>query len=154
MSQNCFESDCPETKFRKSEIWTVISNQMIESISFPIRTLIKLVIINTTSTYIESYPLSCYKSSRWRCFVKKDFLRNFVIFTGKQLRWSLFLIKLQSFGAANLLQKISTQVFSCEYCKIPKNTYFEKHPRTSACAISPSSYFVGWFLLILIVCTY
>ena len=28
--------------------------------------------------------------------------------------------------------KTPTQVFSCEYCEIPKNTYFEKHLRTAA----------------------
>ena len=42
-------------------------------------------------------------------FCKKAVLKTFAKFTGKHLLWSLF----------------SAQVFSCEYCKIFKNTYFE-----------------------------
>ena len=45
----------------------------------------------------------------------------------KRLCWSLFLIKLQSEVAANFIKKTPTQVFSCEYCEIFKNTYFEEH---------------------------
>ena len=68
-----FESDCPETKsqtitfwsqFEKvtvqksiTELWTLISNQMM-SISFPIYSSIKLLIINMAYTCVESYPLS------------------------------------------------------------------------------------------------
>ena len=48
-----------------------------------------------------------------KVFYKKAVLKNFVIFTGKHLCWSLFLIK------------TPIQVFSCEYCKIFKNNYFE-----------------------------
>ena len=40
-------------------------------------------------------------------------LENFLIFTGKHLYWSLFLIKLQLY-----LYETSTHVFSCEYCEI------------------------------------
>ena len=73
LSQDTFESNCSETKFRaitsqsqfekvtvqKSivELRTVISNQMI-SISNSIRGFIKYVIINMTYTCMESYPLS------------------------------------------------------------------------------------------------
>ena len=35
-----------------------------------------------------------YRSSHWSCSIKKDVLKNFTNFTGKHLRWSLFLIKL------------------------------------------------------------
>ena len=36
---------------------------------------------------------------------KKGILKNFAIFTGKQLCWSLFLIKLQALRPATLLNK-------------------------------------------------
>ena len=37
------------------------------------------------------------RSSRSQMFFKIDVLKNFAIFTGKHLCWSLFLIKLQAF---------------------------------------------------------
>ena len=43
--------------------------------------------------------------------------KNFAKFTGKHLCWSFFLIKLQL--------QTPTQVFSYEYFKFLKNTYFE-----------------------------
>ena len=52
-------------------------------------------------------------------------LKNFVIFTGKHLCWSLFLIKLQ---ACKFIEGL--QIF--------KNTYFEKHQRATA-----SDYYVS-----------
>ena len=48
-------------------------------------------------------------------------LKNFVIFTEKHLSWSLFF---------NYVADL--QVFSCEFCEIFKNTYFEKHLQTAA----------------------
>ena len=39
---------------------------------------------------------------------KKSILRNFAIFTGKHLCWSLFLIKLQAFKSAILLKRDSS----------------------------------------------
>ena len=44
----------------------------------------------------------------WRCSIKKAVLKNFVISTGKQLCWSLFMIKLQ----ACIFIEIKTLVFS------------------------------------------
>ena len=37
------------------------------------------------------------RSSHRRCSIYKDISKNFAIFTGKHLCWSLFLIKLQAF---------------------------------------------------------
>ena len=55
--------------------------------------------------------------SSYRSFsVKVGFLKNFAIFTGNHLCWSLFLIKLQVCRPATFLK----QVFSYEYCKILK----------------------------------
>ena len=57
-------------------------------------------------------------------FYKKAFLKNLAIFIGKQLRWNLYLIKLEA------------QLFSCEYCEIFKNTYPEEYLRMAASEVS------------------
>ena len=49
---------------------------------------------------------------------------HFAIFTGKHLRWSLFLIKLQAFRPDSKRDSI------CEYCKVFKNIFFEEHLQT------------------------
>ena len=69
-------------------------------------------------------------------FYKKDFLKNFSIFTGKQLRWSLFSIKLHVCSPTTLFKRDSTQVFCCEYCEIFKNTHFEEHLRAAASVLT------------------
>ena len=51
-------------------------------------------------------------------FCKKAAVKNFAIFTGKHLCWSFYLVKLW--------------IFSCEYCAIFKNTYFEEQLSTAA----------------------
>ena len=48
-------------------------------------------------------------------FYKKAIIRNFAIFTGKNLCWSLFIIIIQSFRPATLLKRDSAPVVSCEY---------------------------------------
>ena len=53
-----------------------------------------------------------HKSSHWRCSVKEGVLKNLANFTGKHLRWSFFLIKLQQIRPATLLKLDSnTDVF-------------------------------------------
>ena len=61
------------------------------------------------------------RSSHQRCSMKKGVIRNFTKFTGKHLCQSLFFNKV-----AGLLQTL-TQVFSCEFCEISKNTFFTEH---------------------------
>ena len=61
-----------------------------------------------------------------------DIQKNFAIFTGKQLCYSLFLIKLQSFKPATLLKETPTQVLSCEYYEIFKNNCFYRTPTVAA----------------------
>ena len=62
--------------------------------------------------------------------VRKVVLKNFAIFTGKHLCWSL-LIKLTVLKS-NFIRKVTpTQVFFCEYCKNFQNTFFE-HLQTTA----------------------
>ena len=53
-----------------------------------------------------------YRSSRPEVFFKKGVLRNFTKFTGKHLCQSLFF----------------SQVLSCEFCEICKNTFFYRTP--------------------------
>ena len=57
-------------------------------------------------------------------FYKKSVPKNFAIFIGKHLCWSLLLI--------NFIKKTPTQVFSCKYCEIFKNTYLKEHLRITA----------------------
>ena len=54
-------------------------------------------------------------------FCKRRFSLKFALFTGKHLRWSLFLIRLQAFSPAPLLKDPPTQVFSLEYCGFLKS---------------------------------
>ena len=59
--------------------------------------------------------------------------KNFAILTGKRLRWSLFLAKLQASRTAALLQRDpEAGVFFFVNIAIFKNTYFGKHLRTAA----------------------
>ena len=51
-----------------------------------------------------------YRSSRPEVFCKKGVLKNFAIFTGKHLCWSLFLIKLQAWKIRNVHRKASVLV--------------------------------------------
>ena len=70
-----------------------------------------------------------HRISHRTCSLKEAVLKNFAIFTGKQLCWKLQLCL--SVGAT-LLKSDSKPLFSCEYCKIFKNTYFEEHLQTVA----------------------
>ena len=69
------------------------------------------------------------RGSRRRCCIKKGLLKNFSKFTEKHLCQSLFFNK--DAGAADNFIKKETlaQVFSCEFCKIFKNTFFIEHLR-------------------------
>ena len=68
------------------------------------------------------FPIEIYeffRSSHWNCFMKKAFLKIFVIHR----------------KVADLqlhLKETPTEVFSSEYCEIFKNTYFEEHLLTAA----------------------
>ena len=54
-------------------------------------------------------------------FFKIDVLKDFAIFTGKHLCWSLFLIKLPIFR-----QETAGKMFSWEYCDIFKSSFFHR----------------------------
>ena len=67
------------------------------------------------------------RNNHWRCSGKKGILKNFVNFTRKNLCRRHFLIKLDFWEFATLLNKTPTQMLSCEICEIFKNNYFEEH---------------------------
>ena len=76
------------------------------------------------------------KSSHWRCSTKNAVLKNFAIFTGKHLCWSLFLTRLQ---ACNFIIKrpLQHRCFPVNIAKFLGNfekhhTYFEKHLQAAA----------------------
>ena len=52
-----------------------------------------------------------WKSGRLQIFLQIGVLKNVAIFTGKQLCWSLLLIKLK-----NVIKKTSSTCVSCVYC--------------------------------------
>ena len=60
-----------------------------------------------------------YRSICWLTFFKIDVLKNFTNFTGKQLCWSLILVKLQTWFAVTLLKRDFNTGIS-----IFKNTFF------------------------------
>ena len=67
------------------------------------------------------------RSSDQRCSIKRPVLKNFEIFTRKNLRWSF----LRPSGMNIYQKEAPKQVFFCEYCEIIKNTYFEKRLRAN-----------------------
>ena len=78
-------------------------------------------ISSTEDNYIDAAP---------DVFYAKAVLKNYALFTEKQLCWSLFLIKLQALRSATLLKRdFSTGVF---LCILRISIYFEKHLRTAA----------------------
>ena len=67
------------------------------------------------------------RSSHQRRSIKKGVLKNFEKFIRKHLYQSLFFNKKETLA----------QVFSCEFCKNFKNTFFIKLLRTTAPAVPP-----------------
>ena len=67
-----------------------------------------------------------FRSSHQRCSMKKDILKNFAKSTGKHLRQTLFFNKVAG-GPCNFIRNETlAQVFSCEFCKISKSTFFRE----------------------------
>ena len=81
-----------------------------------------------------------FKSRRSQMIFKIDVLKNLIKLTGQKLCWSLFLRKLQALRPATLSKRdfieISmetlTQLFSCQICKILKNTFSYRTPSEAA----------------------
>ena len=67
-------------------------------------------------------------------FCKKDVLRNSAKFTGKHLCQSLFFNKIADLACNFVKKETLAQVFSCEFCKISRNTFFIEHLQATASA--------------------
>ena len=65
-------------------------------------------------------------------FFKIGVLKNIANFTGKHLRWSLFLIKLQALKLTTYQKETPTQALSCEICENFKNIFFNRTPPVAA----------------------
>ena len=70
------------------------------------------------------------RSRRLEVFFRKGVLRNFAKFTGKRPCQSLFFKKKETL----------TKVFSCEFCKISKSTFFHRIPLVAASVLSFSRF--------------
>ena len=73
-----------------------------------------------------------FRNIHRRSSVKKIVPKNFAIFTGKHLCWSLFLINLQAFRSTALLKRDSNTGVFLWILRNFKNTYLEEHLRTVA----------------------
>ena len=91
----------------------------------------RLVSFNTIYVlYQKSWGM--VKSNRPEVFCEKGVSKNFAKFTGKHLRQSLFLIKLQAWGLQLYWKETLTQVFSCEFCELFNDTFFHRTPPVAA----------------------
>ena len=74
-------------------------------------------------------------------FSTKDILKNFTKSRGKHLCQSLFFNKTVDLRPATLLKKETlAQVFSCQFCKNFKNTFFYRTPPVAASEVYFSSH--------------
>ena len=76
------------------------------------------------------FPVS--RSSHQWYSIETGVLKNFTKFPGKDLCQSLFFNKVVGLRLASLLKKTLAQVFSYEFFKIFKNTFFTEHLWTTA----------------------
>ena len=84
--------------------------------------------IYCTLSKIFSKNFSEFETCRSPMFFKVNVLKNFAIFTGKPLCWSLFRIKLRAFRPAIYQKESLAQLFSCVYCKLFKHSFFYRTP--------------------------
>ena len=66
------------------------------------------------------------RSSRWQVFFKIGAPKNFAIFTGKHLYWSLFLTKLQASRSATLLKKRQHWCFPVNMAEFLRTPFFHR----------------------------
>ena len=86
----------------------------------------------------NSDPLKQSRGTCLQMFFKKGSLEYFAKFTGKQLCWRLFLIKLQTFGSATFLKRDSNSGVSCRYWEIFRNSFFYRTAPVDA-SVSPTT---------------
>ena len=75
-----------------------------------------------------------FRSSHSQFFFEISVSKNFLILTGKHRCWSLLLVKLQACRCCLCFCLILrySQLFSCEYCKIFKNSFLYGTPPVAA----------------------
>ena len=61
-------------------------------------------------------------------FFKIGLLKNFAIFTGEHLCWSLFFNKVAGLACNFIKKEAPTQLFSWEHCKIFKKGFLIEKP--------------------------
>ena len=76
----------------------------------------------------QTKEISQCRSSHQRFSIEKAVFKNFAIFTGKRLRWRLFLIQLQAqaWRPATVLKETLTKCFSVNIAKILRIPIFKK----------------------------
>ena len=67
-----------------------------------------------------------FRSSRWQMFFKIGVLKNFANFTGKHLRWSLFLIKLEAQTCNFIKKRLQNRCFPVKFAKFCKHLFLQK----------------------------
>ena len=85
---------------------------------------------------IIHHQIKISKRYNEQVFNKTAALKNFAIFTEKHLRGSLLLSKNAGLKLKLYQKEASTQICSCEYCEIFKNTYFREHLWTAVWTFS------------------
>ena len=89
---------------------------------------IRIPLPSVLATWKKDIPQTeNYRSSHWRCSVKKGVLNNFANLTRKHLCWMFLLIKLQSWGSLTWIKRGSnTGVFPMKFAKVFR-TYILKN---------------------------
>ena len=108
---------------------------------------------------VAGWKPEIFRSSHWRCSVKQGVFKNFANFTGNNLCWSLFLIKLDIWclklnqrrlqpgafckicnyfeenlcmSTCKLYLKKDSKVFVSEFCKLFRSSYFAVDLQTTS----------------------
>ena len=96
--------------------------------------------------------MQALRSNRLQMFFKTGVFKNFAIFTGKPLCWSLFLLKSLTWRFATLIKKETpTHVFFCEYCEIFQNNFFYRTPPVATSGTLQDFPFPSFLLLLLLM---
>ena len=80
-----------------------------------------------TNNNANHHLVGFYRSSHRKRSLRKGVLRNFAKFTGKHLCQRLFFNQVADLSLQLYKKGTLTQVFSCEFSEISKNTFFTEH---------------------------
>ena len=127
--------DCASVAFLNGRYFSVLAHSTLRNLRYFLSSIIKSTTTNLyqVKTYANPSKVkfklfrnspAIFRSIHRRCSTQKVVLKNLSIFTEKQLWWSLFFNNVGKIQACNF---ITTQVFSCEICKIFQNTFLTEH---------------------------